>query len=160
MKKILQILLLALLAGCGSEAKTDIPKVSSDYKKNMDAAWSVADEGKSPTIACAQVIGTAAATVKYANGNKPEAAQAYEACYVDAFAKYAKVFMAQPEQAEKVNDKWSMGCLKLASSYRIHSMAFDDSAKDLDLDINVLVQRLRKELGNVAESCPDLAQDD
>lgn len=160
MKTTLQILLIALLAGCGSDTSADTPKVSSQYKENMDAAWGVASQGKSPTIACAQVIGTAVAAVKYANGDKPKAAQAYQACYVDAFAKYAKVFMAQPEQAEKINEKWSAGCLKLASSYRVHSMAFDDTAKDLDLDIKTLTQQLRKDLGDVAQSCPDLTNED
>lgn len=160
MKKTLQILLFALLVGCGADAKTDVPKISSQYQKDMDAAWDVASQGKSPTIACAQVIGTAVAAVKYANGDKPKAAQAYQACYVDAFAKYAKAFMAQPEQLEKINQKWSAGCLKLASAYRVHSMAFDDSAKDLDLDINVLTKQLRKDLGEVARSCPDLTNEE
>lgn len=156
MKKTLILLLLPLLFGCGNDTNSSTPKVASIYKKYMDAAWEVASEGKSPSIACASVMGTALSTVNYGKGNKTEAAQAYEACYVDVFVQYAKVYMSQSDHAQQTNNKPAKGCMALAISYRIHRMALGDSAQDLGLDSNVLAQKLYNNLGDVAVLCPGL----
>src|SRR5690606_12639143 len=112
--------------------------VSSTYQKKMDAAWETASQGKSPTISCASVVGTAVGMVSAGQGKKSEAIQAYEACYVDAFVQYANVYIAQPDKAALDKRNQPEGCGILSTHAMIHQVSLGGFAKDLGLDTKAL----------------------
>lgn len=145
------------LSACGDSTASDAPKVSSTYQKKMDTVWETAGQGKSPTMDCASVIGTAVGLKMSGQGNKSEAVQAYEACYVDAFVRYANALLAQPDNAALGSRDQPKGCLKLFTQARIHQSSLGGFAKDFDLDTSALDAKVRSALDQgAAVACTNL----
>lgn len=142
---ILSIAVMALSA-CSDSAASAVPKVSNTYQKKLDAAWETAGQGKSATMACTSVIGTAVGMTKAGQGEKSEAAQAYEACYVNVFVHYANALIAQPDNAVLGLRDQPVGCRTLFTQARVHQSALGGFAKDFDLDSNVLDAKIRAAL--------------
>lgn len=159
-KKIGLFLLLSasvMLSACGdTNSSNNIPKVAAPYQKSFKEAWDIAGKGQVPTYACAVVVGTADSTLKYGQGDKAEAVQAYEACYVDAFVKFANVYMAQTDNAKLDSSNRPQGCNKIIVSFAIHSGALGEFVDTFDLDKKTLNEKVRAGLTEPASLCPDL----
>lgn len=145
-----------LLSACSDATNAKVPKVASAYKEGIARVWEVTEGGKSPSSACAVVVGTAVGHAKTNQGNKADAIQAYKVCYVDAFVNYANVFMAMPENAELDNKNKPNGCLRVSTAFGIHSMSIGMFANDLGLEPKDLVDEVNAGLGDTAKLCPPL----
>ncbi|MBP6020053.1 MAG: hypothetical protein KA735_11215 [Burkholderiaceae bacterium] len=152
--------LMVALSGCGDSTASAVPKVSSTYQKKLDAAWDTASQGKSPTISCASVVGTAVGMASSGQGKKSEAIQAYEACYVDAFVHYANVYIAQPDKAALDKRNQPAGCGTLSTHAMIHQVSLGGFASDLGLNTKALADKARAALGQGAAACTSLFADD
>lgn len=157
-KKISLFLLLSasvMLVVCGESVSSTMPKVAAPYQKSFNEAWEVASQGKVPSNACAVVVGTASSTLKYGKGDKAEAAQAYEACYVDAFVQFANVYIADQNQANLNDSNILKGCSKIFMSLNTHTNALGAFITEFDLDKENLNKKIRAGLSEQSISCLD-----
>ncbi len=152
--------LMMTLSGCSDSTASAVPKVSSTYQKKLNAAWDTASQGKSPTISCASVVGTAVGMASAGQGKKSDAIQAYEACYVDTFVQYANVYIAQPDKAALNKRNEPEGCGTLFTHAMIHQVSLGGFAKDLNLDVKVLADKVRAGLSPGAAACTNLFTND
>lgn len=152
--------LMLALSACGDSTASAVPKVSSTYQKQLDAAWDTASQGKAPTMACAHVVGTAVGMTSSGQGKKSDAIQAYEACYIDTFVHYANVYIAQPDKAVLDKRNQPEGCGILSTHAMIHQVSLGGFAKDLGLDTKALAVKARAALGTGAAACTRLFADD
>ncbi|NYT65019.1 hypothetical protein H0A58_03445 [Alcaligenaceae bacterium] len=138
--------LVMVLSACSDSTASSVPKVSKTYQQKIEAAWNTASQGKSPTMDCASVIGTAVGMNMSGQGKQSEAAQAYETCYVSSFAHYANTLIAQPDNAALDSDKQPKGCMALFTQSRIHQSSLGGFAKDFGLDKTLLDAKVRSAL--------------
>lgn len=157
-KKINLFLFLAasVMLSAGIEAKSQtMPKVAAPYQKSFTKAWEKASQGEVPSNACAVVVGTASSTVKYGKGDKAEAAQAYEACYVDAFVQFANVYIADQNQANLNDSNILKGCSKIFMALNTHTNALGSFITEFDLDKENLNKKIRAGLSEQSILCLD-----
>lgn len=157
MKAMLSVLVLSLsaimLAGCSEATGSQAPKVGSTYQEKLDKAWDIAGKGEAPVIACATVVGTAVGMQSAGRGDKSEATQAYEACYIDVFVHYANAFMKTADHAKLDGSGQPKGCIALFKSYAVHTNALGSFAKDFELDPQTLKKKIHANFDEKASLC-------
>lgn len=82
------------------------PRVAERYQRGIDRAWARADEGESPGMACAQLVGLAVGMVQSAGASNEEALGAVSACYVDVTVHYVRQVLA-------TNENQNAACMQL-----------------------------------------------
>lgn len=143
------ILLIAaiLLAACGGSATPDFPR---DYADRLQTAWDLAGRGENPTHACSVVVGFAVGRSGNSADARPEAARAFQACYVDIAARYLDVRLGNSGGPE--------ACGQLLGYTTIARMSLGGFAGEIGLDRAELDRQLADRIGiRVRQACPDLA---
>ncbi len=157
MKAMISALVLSLsviiLAGCSDAASSQVPKVGKTYQEKLDKAWDTAGKGEAPVFACATVVGTAVGMQSAGKGNKSEAVQAYEACYVDVFVHYANTFMNTGDHAKLDGGGPPRGCIELFKSYVVHTNSLGNFAKDFEIDPQTLKKKILANFDEKASLC-------
>lgn len=136
-----------LLAACGGSATPDFPP---DYADRLQTAWDLAGRGENPTHACSIVVGFAVGRSGNSPDARPEAARAFQACYVDIAARYLDVRLAGPAGQDE--------CGRLLGYATIARMSLGGFASEIGLDRTALDRQLADRIGSrVRLACPDLA---
>lgn len=158
------ILSLAVSACSGGEAdgntspaakqQEGATSVSADYQKSFDRAWARAGEGRSPTSACAGVVGKAIGLLKTtATDGKPraDALTALDACYVRAMARFVLTTLSvEPPGADQ--------CISLLKALPVHRRSLGGFLDDVGEDRAAYDRRLNELIGGrVRSACPDAA---
>ncbi len=146
-----------LLTGCSNlsgGAAGGKPQLADQYQRAFDRAWDAAGEGRSPTTACAGVIGVVVGTMKNAAPGTTahsDALDAANACYVDAFVRYIALKLDGPAFAES-------DCVGLLTATHIHRSALGQFITDIGQDRADYDNRIVGAVGDkVRASCPAVA---
>lgn len=141
------LLIAVLLAACGGSATPDFPR---DYADRLQAAWELAGRGENPTHACSVVVGFAVGRSGSSADARPDAARAFQACYVDIAARYLEVRLEGSAGTEQ--------CGQLLGYTTIARMSLGGFAGEIGLDRTALDRQLADRVGaRVRLACPDLA---
>lgn len=128
--------------------------VAADYRKSFDRAWERAGEGRSPTSACAGVVGRAVGMLKTSATDgqpKADALTALNACYVRAMARYVDERLAAGSQG-------SAPCMDLLKALPVHRRSLGSFMDDVGEDKADYDRRLNDLIGDkVRAACPDSA---
>ncbi len=157
------ILSLAVSACSGGEAdgnaapaatQASATLVSADYRKSFDRAWERAGEGRSPTSACASVVGRAVGLLKTtATEGQPraDALAALDACYVQAIVRYVIATLS-------VEAVGATQCASLLQALPVHRRSLGGFLDDVGEDRAAYDRRLDALIGDkVRSACPDSA---
>ncbi len=139
----------------GSSADTESAStavVSADYRKSFDRAWERAGEGRSPTTACAGVVGKAVGRLKTTatdGESRAEALKALDACYVRAMARFVETTLS-------VDSPGTQECISLIKALSIHRRSLGGFIEDVGEDRPAYDRRLNDLIGDkVRSACPD-----
>ncbi|NCN84635.1 MAG: hypothetical protein GW808_07955 [Sphingomonadales bacterium] len=158
----LVVLSFAVSACSGTEEDANSPNVreeasraalvSADYRKSFDRAWEMAGEGRSPTTACAGVVGKAVGLLQTtATDGQPraDALAALDACYVQVMARFVDAKLAEGNQG-------SSGCISLLSTLPVHRSSLGSFLDDVGENKADYDRRLNELIGDkVGSACPD-----
>ncbi len=156
----LAILMTAMLpvAADGTElpaAPADAkPAVAERYQAGFDRAWAQAEQGRAPTMACGQVIGTAVggapqqATDEQA---RREAVQAADACYVRATVRFLNHRLDSIEAGET-------NCNSPIAAMAVHRASLGGFIDELGESQAEFDRRIAAAVGDrMRAACPDAA---
>lgn len=128
---------------------SDVPV---EYRASFDRAWKSAEEGRSPTQACAGVFGTAVGllTTTATEGQaRDDALAAMDACYVRAMARFVEVKLS-------VDNPGTAECISLLRTLPVHRSALGGFITDVGEDQAAFDHRLNELIGEkVRSACPD-----
>ncbi|WP_417592720.1 hypothetical protein [Parasphingorhabdus sp.] len=128
--------------------------VAADYRKSFDRAWKRAGDGKSPTSACAGVVGRAVGMLKTSATDgqpKADALTALNACYVLAMARYVDTRLSADSQGSAL-------CIDLLKALPVHRRSLGGFLEDVGENKAAYDRRLNDQIGNkVRAACPDAA---
>ena len=151
----LLLLISLLLSGCSDNQKYNLGK---PYQKNFNAAWQEAGQGQSPVNTCLSVGVTAISMVSAGQDKNNEAQQAFEACFVDAFVRYANVSFSHLDNTQADSIAFIKACSGFRSNLRANSIVMGgEYAKKFDADIEVLNNKIRAGLVETATLCSGYA---
>jgi hypothetical protein len=130
---------------------SDVPV---EYRSSFDRAWKNAEEGRSPTQACAGVFGTAVGSLTTTATEGPArdgALAAMDACYVRAMARFVEVKLS-------VDNPGTAECISLLRALPVHRSALGGFITDVGEDQAAFDHRLNERIGDkVRSACPDAA---
>ena len=128
--------------------------IGTDYRKSFDRAWERAGDGRSPTSACAGVVGRAVGMLKTsATDGQPraDALTALNACYVLAMARYVDTRISADSQGSEL-------CMDLLRALTVHRRSLGGFLDDVGEDKAAYDRRLNDLIGDkVRAACPDAA---
>lgn len=134
-------------AGGGSD-------VAEPYRTSFDRAWQSASEGRSPSQACAGVVGKAAGLLKTtATGGqeRTDAIAALDACYVGAMAHFVDTTLS-------VENPGTTQCISLLKALPVHRSSLGGFITDVGEDVAAYDRRLNERIeAKVRSACPDTA---
>lgn len=134
-------------AGGGSD-------VAEPYRTSFDRAWQSASEGRSPSQACAGVVGKAAGLLKTtATGGqeRTDAIAALDACYVGAMAHFVDTTLS-------VENPGTTQCISLLKAMPVHRSSLGGFITDVGEDVAAYDRRLNERIeAKVRSACPDTA---
>lgn len=137
----------AAAAGGGSD-------VAEPYRASFDRAWQSASEGRSPSQACAGVVGKAAGLLKTtATGGqeRTDAIAALDACYVGAMAHFVDTTLS-------VENPGTTQCISLLKALPVHRSSLGGFITDVGEDVAAYDRRLNERIeAKVRSACPDTA---
>jgi hypothetical protein len=137
----------AAAAGSGSS-------VAETYRTSFDRAWQSASEGRSPSQACAGVVGKAAGLLKTtATGGqeRTDALAALDACYVQAMAHFVDTTLS-------VENPGTTECVNLLKALPVHRSSLGGFIIDVGEDVAAYDRRLNEQIeAKVRSACPDTA---
>lgn len=137
----------AAAAGGGSD-------VAEPYRTSFDRAWQSASEGRSPSQACAGVVGKAAGLLKTtATGGqeRTDAIAALDACYVGAMAHFVDTTLS-------VENPGTSECINLLKALPVHRSSLGGFITDVGEDVAAYDRRLNERIeAKVRSACPDTA---
>lgn len=139
-------------AGTGSAGSSS--EVAEAYSSDFEGAWQGASEGRSPSLACASVVGKAAGLLKTtATGGqeRADALDALDACYVRAMARFVDTTLS----AENAGTKQ---CISLLGALPVHRRSLGGFVSDVGEDQAAYDRRLNEQIEEkVRSACPDSA---
>ena len=128
--------------------------VAEDYRTSFDRAWQNASEGRSPSQACAGVVGKAVGLLKTtATGgqDRTDALAALDACYVRAMAHFVDTTLS-------VENPGTTQCVSLLKTLPVHRSSLGGFITDLGEDLAAYDRRLNEQIeAKVRSACPDTA---
>jgi len=134
-------------AGGGSD-------VAEPYRTSFDRAWQSASEGRSPSQACASVVGKAAGLLKTtATGGqeRTDAIAALDACYVGAMAHFVDTTLS-------VENPGTTQCISLLKALPVHRSSLGGFITDVGENVAAYDRRLNERIeAKVRSACPDTA---
>ncbi|MGQ5702192.1 hypothetical protein ACUJ46_09105 [Sandaracinobacteroides sp. A072] len=137
----------AAAAGSGSA-------VAEPYRTSFDRAWQNASEGRSPSQACAAVVGKAAGLLKTtATGGqeRTDALEALDACYVRAMAHFVDTTLS-------VDNPGTTQCVSLLKALPVHRSSLGGFLADVGEVVAAYDRRLNERIeAKVRSACPDTA---
>lgn len=155
-----------LITACsGEEGNDDEPvpartitsgtaQVAEVYRTSFNRAWESAGEGRSPSQACAGVVGKAAGLLKTTVTNQQERTDAFaalDACYVDAMARFVSTILS-------VDNPGTTQCISLLKALPVHRSALGGFLTGLGEDVAAYDRRLNEQIeAGVRSACPDSA---
>lgn len=155
-----------LITACSGEAGNDdepapagttgngTSQVAEAYRTSFNRAWESAGEGRSPTQACAGVVGKAAGMLKAKVINEEErtdALAALDACYVRAMERFVNTTLAS-ENPGKTQ------CISLLKALPVHRSALRGILTEVGEDVAIYDRRLNEKIeAGVRSACPDAA---
>lgn len=129
-------------------------QVAETYRTSFDRAWQSAGEGRSPSQACAGVVGKAVGLLKTtATGGqeRTDALAALDACYVRAMARFVDTTLS-------VDAPGTTQCINLLKALPVHRSSLGGFLKDVGEDVAAYDRRLNEQIeGKVRSACPDTA---
>lgn len=138
----------------GTAAPDEKPAVAERYQAGFDRAWTQADQGLSPTMACAQVIGTAVGgKARHATDDRErdDAIQAADACYVRATVLFLSRRLDSIEAGEQ-------NCTAPMSAMAVHRASLGGHIDELGESQADFDQRITAAIGDrLRAACPDAA---
>ncbi len=139
--------------GKSNPASAAKPEVAERYQRGFDSAWERAEQGRSPSGACAQVIGTVVGEMQQELDDKAraEALHAADACYVRAMVRFLEKRLDAIEAGEA-------NCIGPVSSTSIHRSSLGGFIEDLGESRAEFDGRIAAAVGDrVRAACPDAA---
>lgn len=137
----------AAVGGSGSE-------VAEAYRTSFDRAWQSASEGRSPSGACASVVGRAVGLLKTSatdGQERTDALAALDACYVRAMAHFVDTTLS-------VENPGTTQCISLLTALPIHRRSLGGFFADVGEDVAAYDRRLNEQIEvKVRAACPDNA---
>lgn len=141
-----------------SAAGTDISSGSSNvaaaYSSSFDRAWQSAGEGRSPSSACASVVGKAVGllqTTATGGQDRKDALEALDACYVRAMAHFVDTTLS-------VENPGTTQCISLLKALPVHRSSLGGFLDDAGEDVAAYDRRLNEQIEQKVRSvCPDTA---
>jgi len=129
------------------------PAVAERYQAGLDRAWAQAEQGRAPSSACAQVIGTAVSLAQQAKDahDRTEAVQAADACYVRAMILFLNHHMEKIESGES-------NCIAPISAMAVHRGSLGGFIDQIGESQAEFDGRITAAVGDrVRAACPDAA---
>ncbi len=128
--------------------------VAEAYRTSFDRAWQSAGEGRSPSQACAGVVGKAVGLLKTtATGGqeRTDAIAALDACYVGAMAHFVETTLS-------VENPGTTQCINLLKALPVHRSSLGGFITDVGEDLAAYDRRLNALIETkVRSACPDAA---
>jgi hypothetical protein len=128
--------------------------VAETFRESFDRAWQSASEGRSPSQACASVVGKAAGLLKTtATGGqeRADAIAALDACYVGAMAHFVETTLS-------LDNPGTTQCINLLKALPVHRSSLGGFITDVGEDIAAYNRRLNDQIeAKVRSACPDTA---
>ena len=128
--------------------------VAAKYQKSFDRAWERAGEGRSPTSACAGVVGRAVGMLKTSATDgqpKADALATLNACYVLAMARFVDTKLSADSQDPTL-------CMDFARTLTVHRSSLGSFLDDVGEDKAAYDRRLNELIGDKLQAaCPDVA---
>lgn len=135
------------LSACGEGTAPAFP---DDYADRLASAWDSAGRGENPTHGCSVVVGLAVGRAGGSPAARPDAAQAFLACYVDIPARYVEARLAAAPGEDT--------CAGLVGYLSIARVSLGGFAGEVGLDRARLDQQLAERIGaRVRQHCPHSA---
>lgn len=129
-------------------------QVSEIYRTSFNRAWQSAGEGRSPSQACAGVVGKAVGLLKTtATGGqeRTDAIAALDACYVGAMARFVDTTLS-------VDNPGATQCISLLKALPVHRSSLGGFLTDVGEDVSAYDRRLNARIeAKVRSACPDTA---
>jgi hypothetical protein len=163
---VLALTLSACSGGDGGEHSSKTPEtsavaetgsasiVAADYRKSFDRAWERAGDGRSPTSACAGVVGRAVGLLKTtATDGQPraDALTALDACYVLAMARFVDAKLSADSPGPAL-------CRDFLTALPVHRHSLGSFLDDVGEDKATYDRRLNDLIGDkLRAACPDAA---
>lgn len=153
---------LLLVSACSGEQANETASpaagggsdVAEPYRTSFDRAWQSASEGRSPSQACAGVVGKAAGLLKTtATGGqeRTDAIAALDACYVGAMAHFVDTTLS-------VENPGTTQCISLLKALPVHRSSLGGFITDVGEDVAAYDRRLNERIeAKVRSACPDTA---
>ena len=139
-------------AGTGSAGSSS--DVAEAYTSAFERAWQSAGEGRSPSQACASVVGKAVGLLKTTateGQERADALDALDACYVRAMARFVDTTLS-------VENPGTNECIKLLSALPVHRSSLGGFLEDVGEDVAAYDRRLNEQIeAGVRAGCPDSA---
>ena len=128
--------------------------VAEPYRTSFDRAWQSASEGRSPSQACAGVVGKAAGLLKTtatSGQERTDAIAALDACYVQAMAHFVDTTLS-------VEKPGTTQCISLLKALPVHRSSLGGFITDVGEDVAAYDRRLNERIeAKVRSACPDTA---
>ena len=128
--------------------------LAEPYRTSFEQAWQAAGEGRSPSTACASVVGTAVgliSTTASAGQDRRDAVAALDACYVGAMVRFVDTTLA-------VENAGTSECVKLITALPTHRRSLGSLLGEAGEDVAVYDRRLTDQIGaKVRSACADMA---
>jgi len=141
-------------SAAGAIAAGSSSGVAETYRASFDRAWQSAGEGRSPSQACAGVVGKATGLLKTTateGQERADALDALDACYVRAMARFVDTTLS-------VENPGTQECIKLLSAVPVHRSSLGGFVKDVGEDLAAYDRRLNEQVeAKVRTACPDSA---
>lgn len=128
--------------------------VAETYRTSFDRAWQSASEARSPSQACAGVVGKAAGLLKTTatdGQERTDAIAALDACYVGAMAHFVDTTLS-------VENPGTTQCISLLKALPVHRSSLGGFITDVGEDVAAYDRRLNERIeAKVRTACPDSA---
>lgn len=145
-----------LLVACSGEGgdNSGSALLAAPYRASFEQAWQAAGEGRSPSTACASVVGTAVgliSTTANAGQDRLDAVAALDACYVGAMVRFVDTTLA-------VENAGTSECIKLITALPVHRSSLGSLLGEVGEDVVAYDRRLNDQVGaKVRSTCAGMA---